>query len=209
MGFNLDFSPVVEVRNNVWPGRSFTGSDKEIKEKISKYIQGLHSENIFATAKHYPGGNLIKNSHLFKYKINATKQELRMFDSAINSDVDFIMVGHPIIYGELDSKGKQATISSEIIYPLKENFKGMIITDAVTMFGLRISYLFNFKKVYPDLIRAGNDIILDTHVNSGYKKIKKRRDELIKQAKEDEFLMERIEESARKILEKKGYEVLK
>ena len=208
LGFNLDFSPVVEVRNNVWSGRSFTGTDKEIKEKISSYIEGLHSENIFATAKHYPGGNLVKNPHLIKFKVNSTKQELEMFDTAINSSVDFIMVGHPIIYGELDSNGKQATISEGIISDLKEKFDGLIITDAVTMLGLRISYLFNFKKVYPDLIRAGNDIILDTHYSSGYKKILKRRNEILKQAENDEELKNRIDESCKKILEKKGYEVV-
>jgi beta-N-acetylhexosaminidase len=208
LGFNLDFSPVVEVRNNVWPGRSFTGTDEEIKEKIKGYIGGLHAEKIMATAKHYPGGNLIRNPHLVKYKINATKQELDMFDEAIKSDVDFIMIGHPIIYGALDSKGKQATISPEIIMPLKEKFNGLIITDAVTMLGLRISYLFNFKKVYPDLILAGNDLILDTHVASGYNKIKKRRDQIIKEAKSDEELRKRIDESVKMILEKKGYKVI-
>lgn len=207
LGFNLNFSPVVEVRNNVWIGRSFTGSDKEIKQKISGYIKGLHEERIFATAKHYPGGNLVKNPHLIKYKINATKQELGMFDEAIKSKVDFIMVGHPVIYGELNSNGKQATISPEIIKPLKEKFDGIVITDAVTMLGLRISYLFNFKKVYPDLIRAGNDIIIDTHVNSNYSQIKKRRDELIKQAKIDKDLEEKINESVKKILRKKGYKI--
>lgn len=208
LGFNLDFSPVVEVRNNVWIGRSFTGSDKEISEKISNYIKGLHSENIMATAKHYPGGNLVKNPHLIRYKINSTKQELRMFDEAINSSVDFIMIGHPIIYGELDSKGKQATISKEIIDSLKNEFKGLIITDAVTMMGLRISYLFNFKKVYPDLILAGNDIILDTHVNSGYRKIKKRISELEKAVKNGRIKESRIDESVKRILEVKGYKVL-
>lgn len=208
MGFNLDFSPVVEVRNNVWPGRSFIGTDEEIQNKISSYIEGLHSQNIFATAKHYPGGNLVKNPHVIKFKVNATKQEIEMFESAINSSVDLIMVGHPIIYGELDSNGKQATISKEIIEPLKEKFDGLVITDAVTMLGLRISYFFNFKKVYPDLIRAGNDIILDTHYSSGYKKILKRRNEILKQAKTDEELRNQIDESCKKILEKKGYKVI-
>jgi hypothetical protein len=76
------------------------------------------------------------------------------------------------------------------------------------MWGLRISYLFNFKKVYPDLIRAGNDMILDTFFASGYKKIKQRRDEIIKQAEKDDFLMQRINESAIKILKIKGYKVV-
>jgi beta-N-acetylhexosaminidase len=208
LGFNLDFSPVVEIRNNVWPGRSFVGTEEEISKKIANYIQGLHSENIFATAKHYPGGNLVKNSHIIKYKINATKQELEMFQIAIENDVDFIMVGHPIIYGELDSNKKQATISSEIISGLRENFQGIIITDAVTMLGLRISYLFNFKKVYPDLILAGNDIILDTHTNSNYKRLLKRRNELKKAVLNGKISEMRIDESVKRILEKKGYTIL-
>lgn len=208
MGFNLDFSPVVEIRNNVWLGRSFTGTKQEIKDKISNYIKGLHNQSIFATAKHYPGGSMVKNPHIVKYKINANLSELEMFDIAIENDVDFIMIGHPVIYGELNSNKKQATISPEIIQPLREKFSGIIITDAVTMMGLRISYLFNFKKAYPDLILAGNDIILDTHKNSGYKKLVKRRNELKKSILEGKISKERIDESVKKILEVKGYKVV-
>ncbi len=208
LGFNLDFSPIVEIRNNVWPGRAFKGNEKEISEKISNYIKGLHYYNVSSTAKHYPGGNLIKNPHLIKYKINATCSELNMFDVAIKNNVDFIMIGHPVIYGELDSNKKQATISPEIIQPLRKKFDGIIITDAVTMLGLRISYLFNFKKVYPDLILAGNDIILDTHKNSGYNSLLKRRNELKRAVIRGEIPVKRIDESVKRILEKKGYEVV-
>ncbi len=208
LGFNLDFSPVVEIRNYVWPGRTFKGSGEEIKDKISNYIKGLHSEGILATAKHYPGGNMIKNPHLIKYKVNSIREELSMFDSAIENDVDFIMIGHPVVYGELNSNGKQATISQEIIIPLKNKFSGLIITDAVTMMGLRASYLFNFKKVYPKLILAGNDIILDTHKSSGYRNLVKRRDELKKAILDGRISQERIDESVKKILEVKGYQVI-
>lgn len=208
LGFNLDFSPVVEIRNNVWPGRSFIGSEYEISEKISGYIEGLHSEKIMATAKHYPGGNLVKNPHIFKFRVETDKRELEMFKVAFDSGVDAVMVGHPIIYGELDSNGKQAMVSKEIIEDLKSKFDGLVITDAVTMLGLRLSYFWNFKKVYPDLILAGNDIILDTHYSSRYNKIEKRISYLKKEAENNLELMKRINESSRKILEKKGYNVL-
>lgn len=208
LGFNLDFSPVVEVRNNIWPGRSFTGTDKEISEKISRYIGGLHSENIMATAKHYPGGSLVKNPHWITYKINATKQDLQMFDSAIKNNVDFIMVGHPIISGELDSNKKPATISPEIIFFLKEKFNGIIITDDINMIGLKLYYLFNFKKIYPDLILAGNDVILDSSRYSNYNKLIKRRNELKKFVLDGKISRNRIDESVKKILEKKGYQVI-
>lgn len=209
LGFNLDFSPVVETRNEVWPGRAFTGSKEEIKNKISGYIKGLHEENIFVTAKHYPGGSMIKNPHLVKYRTEIFEEDLEYFDYAISQKADFIMVGHPVVYGFVDSKGKQASISSEIIQPLKEKFNGIIITDAVTMLGLRVSYLFNFKTVYPQLILAGNDIILDTHKNSKYKSLIKRRDELKKSVLEGKISEERIDESVKRILEIKGYRVVR
>lgn len=208
LGFNLNFSPVVEIRNNVWKGRSFIGTKKEISQKIKGYIEGLHSKGIKATAKHYPGGNLLKDPHLLKFKVKTDKRELEMFKISFNSGVDCVMTGHPIVYGFLDSKGKQVTISKEVIGDLKKKFKGLIITDAVTMLCLRLSYFWNFKKVYPDLIRAGNDIILDTHLNSSYRKIKKRRNEIIRQAKKDSALMKRINESCKKVLVNKGYEIL-
>lgn len=209
LGFNLDFSPVVEIRNKVWKGRSFTGSDEEIKEKIKEYISGLQSQGIFATSKHYPGGNMIKNPHLLRYRVKTNSSELGMFATSYDAGVDFVMVGHPVIYGEIDSKGKPATVSPEVINYLKKDFEGLIITDAVTMMGLRLSYLFNFKKAYPDLILAGNDIILDTHIRSGYSVLKKRRDEIIKSVEKGKISEERIDESVKKILEKKGYNVLK
>jgi len=63
--FNLNFSPVVEVRNNVWSGRSFRGSLDDVKEKIKSYIRGLQKGGIIATAKHYPGGSMIRDPHKF------------------------------------------------------------------------------------------------------------------------------------------------
>ena len=205
LGFNLDFSPIVETRNKVWPGRSFTGNNSEVKEKISGYLKGLKDQEIKSTAKHYPGGSMVKNPHVLKYKTEIFKEDLDYFNYSIEQGVDAIMVGHPVVFGVVDSKGKQATVSKEIIQPLRDNFKGLIITDAVTMLGLRISYFWNFKKVYPDLILAGNDIILDTHKNANCKKIKKRTEYLEKEALKSKELLKRINESSRKVLEAKGY----
>ncbi|MCA9487704.1 MAG: hypothetical protein KC516_01965 [Nanoarchaeota archaeon] len=208
LGFNLDFSPVVESRNEVWPGRSFEGTPEEIQEKVKAYIQGLHREKILATAKHYPGGSLVKNPHLLKFKAEIFPEDLEYFDVAISEHVDAIMVGHPIVYGAVDSNGKQATISREVLSDLRNKFEGLIITDAVTMLGLRLSYPFNFKKVYPVLISSGNDIILDTHKNSGYKALKKRRDEIIKAVDKGYLPESLIDEKVKRILEKKGHYVV-
>ena len=208
LGFNLNFAPVVEVRNKVWPGRSFTGNESEVKEKISSYIKGLHEYNIFATAKHYPGGSMLRDPHWFKVKAEIYPEDLEMFEHAIENDVDAIMIGHTIVYGAVDSKGKQSSISEEVIQPLRKKFAGLIISDAITMLGLRLSYLFRFNSVYIDLISAGNDMIIDSWRYSNYKKVKEKIDNVVRAVEKGEISEERIDDSVRKILEMKGYEVV-
>jgi len=211
LGFNVNFSPVTEMRNNVWPGRTFQGTFEDVKEKILRYIKGLKHQGIKTTAKHFPGGSLVKNPHIVKYTTKIYPEDLELFKEAIKEGTDFVMTGHPKVWGEIDSKGKQASISKKVISKLRDdlNFKGIIITDAVTMLGLRLSYLFNFKKVYPDLIKAGNDIILDTHIHSGFRRLKKRIEYLEKLVNKGDISEERINESVKRILEMKGYIVKK
>lgn len=212
LGFNLDFSPVVENRNEVWSGRSFTGNITEIKDKIGNYIDGLHENDILATAKHYPGGSMIKNPHWRKYKTEIFKEDLELFDSAIESKVDAIMVGHPIVYGGIDSNGKPSTVSKEVIMPLREKFDGLIISDAITMMGLRLQYIGRFNNIYLDLIKAGNDMIIDIPLSilpfsSTERKIEKRIKRAADAARRGEISEEQIDESVKKILALKGYKV--
>lgn len=204
LGFNLDFSPVVEERNTVWPGRSFKGTHTKIKEKVKNYINGLQSNGIMATAKHYPGGSMLKDPHIWKVRYNLTIEDLDLFQTAIDNNVSAIMIGHPIISGVLDSKGKQATVSPEIISYLRQNFHGLIITDAINMLGLQWSYLFKYKQLYIDLVKAGNDIILDF---SSPSLIKRRMDALKLEVKKGNIPEKRIDESVERILQAKGYEV--
>ncbi len=203
LGFNMNFSPVVEVRNNVWHGRSFTGSLEEVKSKINGYIQGLQEEGIIATAKHYPGGSMVKDPHKLKYATRIFEEDLKLFDEAIKSKVKAVMVGHPVVYGAVNSRGKQCTISKEIVSGLRNKFRGLIITDAISMMGLRWSYLFRFNKIYIDLIKAGNDIILDLNVTYG--SILKRIRFVEDAVKKGKISKERIDESVKRILKAKGY----
>lgn len=205
IGFNIDFSPVVETKNKVWPGRSFNGNVNEIKEKIEGYITGLQEDGILATAKHYPGGSLIKNPHIFKVKAKISNEDIEFFDVAIKNNVSAIMISHASVYGAVDSKGKQCTISEAIISGLRKKFKGLIITDEINMLGLKWSYLLNSNKIYIDLINAGNDVILDF---SSYNKVKKRIEETKKAVNSGKISEEKINEHVKRILERKGYKIL-
>ncbi|MFH1803162.1 MAG: glycoside hydrolase family 3 N-terminal domain-containing protein [archaeon] len=206
-GFNIDFSPVVESKNKVWPGRSFTGTPEERKEKITAYINALQKEGIIATAKHYPGGSMEKNPHWRLVKAEIDKEDLENFDIAIQSEVKAIMIGHAIVHGEIGSNKKPATASPEVIAKLRENFSGLIITDDINMLGLRLKYLFQRKKMCVDLAKAGNDIILDswkTKPSSVEKCIKA----IVNSVNSGEIPEKRIDESVTRIFEAKGYNVI-
>ncbi len=206
LGFNINFAPVVESKNSVWPGRTFTGSEKEIKEKLSLYISGLQSEGILATAKHYPGGNMLRDPHWFKVNSEISEDDLNLFSEAIRANVSAIMIGHAAVYGAVDSNGKQSTISPEVISYLRKDFNGLLITDAVQMLGLRWSYFFKLSELYPDLIKAGNDIILDTS-NANKNNIKKNIERVKKEIEEGNIKEEQINDSVERILKLKGYSV--
>jgi len=62
--------------------------------------------------------------------------------------------------------------------------------------------------VYPQLILAGNDMILDTYSNSNYEDLVKRRNELKKAVLNGKISEKRIDDSAKRILETKGYKVV-
>ncbi|MBU0466073.1 MAG: hypothetical protein KJ718_03545 [Nanoarchaeota archaeon] len=211
-GFNLDFSLIAESKNTVWPGRSFIGSNEEIKQKIKFYIKGLQEQRVMAIAKHYPGGSMLKDPHIFKVKANISEQDLELFDIAIKNNVSAIMIGHTIVSGTIDSKTKQSTVSKEVISHLREKqkFKGIVITDAIGMMGLRWSYLFNHEKLYVDLAKAGNDIILDSAFsfsNHG-ERAEKGINAVVKAVENGEISEKRIDESVKRILEAKGYQVI-
>jgi beta-N-acetylhexosaminidase len=213
LGFNLDFSPVVEPshKNTAWPGRSFSGTEKQINDKIKNYIKGLHKSKILATAKHYPGGSMKKDPHIFKVKAKISEEDLRYFKNAIKNNIDAIMIGHPIVHGIINSNKKPSTVSPEVINNLKD-FEGLIISDAISMWGLRLSYLFKFNQIYVDLINAGNDLIIDTKLwfsplSNSEKKVNEKIDYVIKATEKGEISEKRIDKSVKKILEAKGYKV--
>ncbi len=210
LGFNLNFSPVVEVNNHVWPGRSFTGSVEEIKSKITGYLDGLRYKGIMATAKHYPGGNLIKNPHFFKVNYSLSLEDLGFFNQAITNNVEAIMTGHTIVSGTISSQGKPSTVSSEVISHLKKAFSGLIITDDLNMLGLRLFYFLNPGEMYVAALKAGNHILLDIgpKFQSSYNRIMKRIKSVERAIKNGELEDKIIDLAVNRLLTQKGYKVI-
>jgi len=162
LGFNINFAPVLDLTDNIWKCRSFSGTPEEIAEKGVYYIKGLQENGIIATAKHYPGKTLYNaDPHRYVTYVTIDENDTLPFILAINNDVKAIMVSWIVANGTLDSEGKPAACSEKIIKSLREKFNGLIITDDVSMLGVRDFYRSNLEKMYLDLFKAGNDIIIN------------------------------------------------
>ncbi|SDS35976.1 glycoside hydrolase family 3 N-terminal domain-containing protein [Gramella sp. MAR_2010_147] len=168
-GLHVNFGPVVDVNNNpqnpVINYRSF-GEDKlNVSKKGIAYMKGMQSQNLLATAKHFPGhGDTDTDSHYALPQINHPFErlddlEMYPFKELINAGIGGVMVAHLDIPA-LDSTGTPSTLSKPIITGiLKERlgFEGLIVTDAMNMKGVAEGN--EPGEVDKKAILAGNDLL--------------------------------------------------
>ena len=142
VGVNLNFAPVADVSASsssfeVAQGRGFNGSPDQVAALATAFAQGLQSQGVAATAKHFPGvGSLTKDTDYGLGNVNLTRSELYAtlvpFERLIDSGVDMVMVASAL-YPALD-RAEPAGFSSPIINGLlrqKLGFQGVVITDAL------------------------------------------------------------------------------
>lgn len=205
LGVHQIFAPVLDVNNNpdnpVINVRAFSADPTIVSEFGTAFIQGVHSENVVSTAKHFPGhGDTDTDSHNELPVLNhdytrLDSIELIPFRSAIEGGITSIMSAHisfpqisehPELPGTLDS-----TILGDI---LKDSlgFDGLVVTDGLEMQG--IASKFSPGRVVVKALHAGADIMLispDIHTAI---------DEVVDAVANGEITEERVNESYRKVL---------
>ena len=207
LGFNLDFAPVADVLTNpdntVVKRRSF-GTDAvktaELAAEVSKHLEG---QGVYSCLKHFPGhGATAGDSHKgFSYTDKTLDKlreaELIPFYEGIASGVSFVMVGH-ISAPNITGDDMPATLSKILVTDVlrKEmQFDGIIITDAMNMGA--ICSLYSSREAAKLAVSAGIDMIL---MPADFKAAYEGLLEAVKEGAIDE---ERIDESVRRIVEKK------
>ena len=217
LGFNVDYAPTVDVNTNpnnpVIGDRSFSSDPKVVAEFGVEYINGLRSEGILSTAKHFPGhGDTVGDSHEGFVEVTHDIDRIRAvelfpFKAAIENNVDFVMVGH-ISAPALDSTRTPASLSKPIVTDLLKNemgFKGVAITDALDMGAITQSY--NKYESVKLAINSGNDIALMPDITITPGKDISQYDELINYLKEEvkkgNIKEERVNDSVIRILQAK------
>ena len=167
-GFNINFSPVVDLNvnpeNPVIGGRerSFSADPSVVTEHALEVIKAHHACGILTTLKHFPGhGSSKDDSHLGFVDVTETwtRKELEPYEKIIAAGLcDSVMTAH-IFNSKLDPS-LPATLSCRTIGGLLRDelhFDGVVISDDMQMKALSARY--GFEDAILLAIGAGVDIL--------------------------------------------------
>ncbi len=142
VGIDIDFAPVVDTPSSARSflgSRAFSRSPSWNARMARAFVQGLQTNGIAATAKHFPGlglasgntdhGRIVIGSAAWKIR-----QGLLPFKSAIDAGGQLVMLS-TAIYPKLDPSDRPAAFSPTIVYGLLRktlDFKGVTVTDSLT-----------------------------------------------------------------------------
>jgi len=164
IGININTVPVLDVlrknTNKIIGNRSFS-NDPNIVKKLGQICVKQYELNKLATViKHVPGhGCASLDSHLKMPKVKLNYRDLNKIDFLPfkSNQSKFAMTAH-ILYEKIDKKNV-ATFSKKIISNIirkKLGFKGILISDDISMKALKYDLVTNAKKS----LLAGCNIVL-------------------------------------------------
>ena len=164
IGVNVNTIPVLDVlrsnTNKIIGNRSFS-KRKEIVKKLGEVtINSCHKNKIISVIKHIPGhGGTTQDSHLIMPKIKLSESSLDRIDfyPFKFTSAKLAMTAH-ILYSKIDKKNV-ATFSKKIIKKIirkKIGFKGILMSDDISMKALKYDLVTNAKKS----LEAGCNLVL-------------------------------------------------
>ncbi|OYO01361.1 glycoside hydrolase family 3 protein [Enemella evansiae] len=171
VGINVDFAPCSDVNvnplNPVIGVRSFGSNPAMVAEMVAAQIDGYQLDGkVSSSTKHFPGhGDTATDSHTGLPIITHTREQWEQIDAppfraAIARGVDMVMTAH-LVMPAFDDSGDPATLSKPVITGLLRGelgYDGVVITDALTMQGVREKY--GDAEVAVRALEAGVDQLL-------------------------------------------------
>jgi beta-N-acetylhexosaminidase len=164
IGININTTPVLDVlrknTNKIIGKRSFS-ENKEIVKFLGKItIKECRFQKIISVIKHIPGHGCSKtDSHLRMPNVDLEEKVLNKIDfyPFKSSTAKLAMTAH-ILYSKIDSKNV-STFSEKIIKNIirkKIGFKGILMSDDISMKALKYDLVTNAKKT----LKAGCNLVL-------------------------------------------------
>lgn len=204
IGYQIDFSPILDVNNNpanpVISTRSF-GEDPALVARMgTAFIRGVQEHGMIATGKHFPGhGDTGTNSHLALPVVRVSRArldsvELVPFNAAVNAGVGAIMTFHGSMPA-LDSSGLPGTLSHNVLTQLLRDdmhFRGLVVSDAMDMRGVLDTY--GSVGAAQLAVGAGADVLLQPS------DVAQTIDAVVAGVTSGKYTEARLDESVRRIL---------
>jgi beta-N-acetylhexosaminidase len=206
LGFNMNLAPDVDVQLVDGPdqrSRTFGTTPDGVTKMAGAWLDGLQSKGVVGTLKHFPGlGAADHDAHLRLPVIKRSRSqieavELAPYRALIDAgkvqavmSTDLLM---PAIDPNLPAEISPATITGILRQEL--GFKGVVITDALYMAGIREKWSMGQAAVLA--LKAGDDMLLGASSVGAIQAIVKS----IKAAlKSHSLTKSRIDDSVRRIL---------
>ncbi|MFE2146606.1 glycoside hydrolase family 3 protein [Streptomyces sp. NPDC059456] len=208
MGIRQDYAPVADVNvnpaNPVIGVRSFGSDPQAVAALVAAQVRGYQGAGVAATAKHFPGhGDTETDSHVGLPVMRHSRAQWEELDeppvrAAVAAGVDAVMTAH-IVFPALDPSGDPATLSAPIVTGIlreRLGFRGVVVTDALDMAGVRQKY--GDDRVPVLALKAGCDQLLNPpDLGLAHRSV-------IAAVEAGELTRQRIEESVLRILELKA-----
>lgn len=206
LGFNLNFSPVLDVDTNpdnpVIGDRAFSRDPEVVARMAGSFLVGHLMSGVIPCGKHFPGhGDTDCDSHLTLPVLNHDPQrmeavELRPFARMIEVEIPMLMTAH-IRLPALDTV-HPATLSHAVITRLLRDelgYDGVVVTDCLEMKAVAEHY--SIEEMVELGLRAGIDLFLICHTES---KWRSAREHLLEMARANELDRFRVFQSANRIM---------
>lgn len=168
-GFDIDFSPVLDVHTNpanpIIGDRAFSSEPEAAAHRALAFARGLQAGGILSCGKHFPGhGDTATDSHLSLPRLDHPLERLREvellpFVRAIEAKIPMIMTAH-VVFAALDDS-VPATLSRRVITGLLREelgYTGVVVSDDLDM--KAIADNFGVGDAAVAAIEAGCDVLL-------------------------------------------------
>ncbi|HTM10684.1 MAG TPA: beta-N-acetylhexosaminidase [Verrucomicrobiae bacterium] len=205
VGVNLNFAPVFDVatnpKNPVIGDRALSSEPNEVFELGWEIARGLREGGVIPCIKHFPGhGGTDADSHVELPVVDKEIEDLQAtelvpFAQACGKRVEAVMTAH-VMYPALD-RVYPATLSPKIIGELLRGelrYDGVVFSDDLEM--KAVSEKYSGEEAAALAVAAGVDELLFCHDSD---RAAAALDDLCRRAAGDQDLVNRIEESYRRI----------
>jgi beta-N-acetylhexosaminidase len=203
LGFNLNFSPVLDVDTNplnpIIGDRAFADDPAAVARTAGAFLLGHHIAGVIPCGKHFPGhGDTLLDSHkampVLEHDLERLDRfELEPFRRMVDAEIPMLMTAHMMVPA-LDAE-HPSTLSKPTIRGLLRDrlgYGGVVITDDLEMRAVADRYAID--EMVELGLRAGIDIFLICRTQAKWQRAHERLFELARANFDDLVRVQRAAE---------------